>query len=290
MRLRLARVLSLAFILPIAACSPDQTNTRSESQPTRSEGTANSVNGRANEAGDPSTSQPSIPIYTYEVVNSWPHDCQAFSQGLVFYNGFLFESTGQYGSSSLRKVDLSTGKILEKIKVPKEYFAEGIAVFQGKIYQLTWESHKGFVYDLESFEREGEFSYDGEGWGLTHDGHSLIMSDGTNRIRFLDPTNFHVERKISVYDNSLPLNELNELEYIKGEIYANIWKTNRIVRIDPNSGKITGWIDLTGLLTSKDGCEETDVLNGIAYDEGGDRLFVTGKLWPKIFEIRLKRK
>ena len=251
--------------------------------------TTNRAADGANETGDSNPSD-QIPVYTYEVVKSWPHDCTAFTQGLVFYDGLLFESTGQYGSSTLRKIDLGAEKILKKVKVPKEYFAEGITIFQGKIFQLTWESHRGFVYDLESFERLGEFSYDGQGWGLTHDGHSLIMSDGTNRIRFLDPVSFHVERKISVYDNNLPLSELNELEYIKGEIYANIWQSNRIVRIAPDSGKILGWIDLTGLLPSKEGCEQVDVLNGIAYDEGGDRLFVTGKLWPRIFEIRLKRK
>jgi glutamine cyclotransferase len=150
---------------------------------------------------------------------------------------------------------------------------------------------KFLIYGLESFKLEGDFSYEGEGWGLTHDGHSLIMSDGTHRIRFLNPANFTIERVISVYDNNRPLTQLNELEYIKGEIYANIWQSNRIVRIDPSSGKITGWIDLTGLLaSSKDRCQQMDVLNGIAYDEAGDRLFVTGKLWPKVFEIRLKKK
>jgi glutaminyl-peptide cyclotransferase len=273
MRRQFIGALSLALIFPVTACSLSQT--------------ATSPGGRA-----PQTQavDQEAPVYTFEVVKSWPHDCKAFSQGLVFYNGFLFESTGQYGSSTLRKIDLDTGKVLERVKIQKEYFAEGIAIFQGKIFQLTWESHKGFIYDLESFERLGEFSYDGQGWGLTHDNHSLIMSDGTNRIRFLDPTSFTVQRKISVYHNNLPLTDLNELEYIKGEIYANIWHSNRIVRIDPNSGKITGWIDLTGLLTTQDGCQEVDVLNGIAYDERGDRLLVTGKLWPRIFEIRLKKK
>lgn len=237
-----------------------------------------------------STSPEEIPVYTFEVVNSWPHDCKAFTQGLVFHQKLFLESTGQYGESSLRRVEPTTGKVLKKTKVPSEYFAEGIALFQGKIFQLTWESHKGFIYDAESLERLGEFTYDGEGWGLTHDDRSLIMSDGTNRLRFLDPASLRVERKISVYNNGQPLMQLNELEYIKGEIYANIWHSDRIVRIDPASGKITGWIDLAGLLSSKGDCSQAEVLNGIAYDEAGDRLFVTGKLWPKVFEIRLKRK
>ena len=242
-------------------------------------------------SGSPASSQTDIPVYTFQIVNSWPHDCKAFSQGLVFYDDVFYESTGQYGESTLRRVEPSTGKVLNKIKVPKEYFAEGIAIFQGKIYQLTWQQHKGFIYDLEKFKLIDEFSYEGEGWGLTHDERSLIMSDGTNQIRFLDPATLKVERTISVFSDGQPLTQLNELEYIKGEIYANIWHADRIVRIDPASGKITGWIDLTGLLSSTgEQCQPTDVLNGIAYDEATDRLFVTGKLWPKVFEIKLKKK
>jgi glutamine cyclotransferase len=189
----------------------------------------------------------SVPIYSYEIINSWPHDTDAYTQGLVFYDGLLFESTGLRGSSSLRRVELKTGKVKKKVEVARPYFAEGITIFQDKIFQLTWQDQKGFVYDLKKFKQEGEFTYEGQGWGLTHDSHSLILSDGTNRIRFLDPNTFQVQRTISVFDNGLPLTELNELEYIKGEIYANIWRSDRIVRIDPTTGKINAWVDMTGL-------------------------------------------
>ncbi|HYY57316.1 MAG TPA: glutaminyl-peptide cyclotransferase [Pyrinomonadaceae bacterium] len=230
------------------------------------------------------------PVYTFQVTGSWPHDAAAFTQGLEIHHGLLYESTGGYGSSSLRQVELQTGRVLRKVDVPSQYFAEGITIFQGRIYQLTWQSHKGFIYDLDSFERMGEFAYEGEGWGLTHDDRSLIMSDGTNRIRFLSPVNYAVERSIKVYDRDRPLMKLNELEYIKGEIYANIWKADWIVRLDPENGKILGWIDLKGLLPASERSAETDVLNGIAYDASNERLFVTGKLWPKLFQIGLKKR
>jgi glutamine cyclotransferase len=230
---------------------------------------------------NPSVSQQTVPVCTYEVINSWTHDTKAFTQGLVFYQGSLYESTGKYGSSSLRKVDLRTGKIKKKIDLDSQTFAEGIAIYQGKIYQLTWTEHKAFVYDVKSFRLEGELSYESEGWGLTHDEHQLIMSDGTNQLRFIDPATFKATRTISVFDN--------ELEYVKGEIYANVWKSDRIARIDPDNGKLIGWIDLKGLLPYGEHPNSEDVLNGIAYDETDDRLFVTGKRWPKIFEIRLKR-
>jgi glutaminyl-peptide cyclotransferase len=231
--------------------------------------------------------QEAYPLYTFQVINSWPHDRAAFTQGLVFYEGALYESTGLYGHSSLRQVDLRTGDVQRITNLPAQYFAEGMTIFQGKVFQLTWKEHIGFIYDLENFSPLGQFSYEGEGWGLTHDEHSLILSDGTNQIRFIDPQTFRVERVIDVYNSDLPLKRLNELEYIKGEIYANVWQTNWIVRIDPQSGKILGWIDLTGLLSAGDKSPSTDVLNGIAYDQINDRFFVTGKLWPKIFEIRL---
>jgi glutamine cyclotransferase len=243
-----------------------------------------SLTPQAERAGPP-------PVYTYEVRDSYPHDPTAFTQGLVIQDGALFESTGLHNSSSLRKVDLRTGRVLKKVDVPAEFFAEGMTIFRGKIFQLTWQSPKGFVYDLNSFEKTGEFAYEGEGWGLTHDDQFLILSDGTNAIRFLDPSNYAVVKTIKVFDGARPLTQLNELEYIKGEIYANIWQTDRIARIAPASGEVTGWIDLTGLLKIKNDSEPpVDVLNGIAYDEAQDRLFVTGKLWPKIFEIKLKLK
>lgn len=231
-----------------------------------------------------------IPVYTYEVVKVRPHDRGAFTQGLVYLNGELLESTGLNGQSSLRKVDLETGNTLKRVDVPAEYFAEGLAVLNGKMFQLTWQNNKCFVYDLETFQKEKEFTYPGEGWGLATDGQSLIMSDGTQQIRFLDPATFKETRRITVTANGQPVNRLNELEYIKGEIYANIWITDYVVRIDPATGKIVGVIDFSGLLAPQDRDENTDVLNGIAYDAGGDRLFITGKRWPKLFEVRLKLK
>jgi glutaminyl-peptide cyclotransferase len=226
--------------------------------------------------------------YGYEIVNTWPHDKEAYTQGLVFNKGRLLESTGQEGKSSLRLVEPETGKVLKKVNIPRPYFAEGITLFKGKIYQLTWQHQLGFIYDAESFEKLGEFSYRSEGWGLTNDGGSLIMSDGTNRIRFLDPNNFQVTRTISVLDGPNPVASINELEYVHGEIYANIWHKDRVARIDPQTGRVVGWIDLTGLRAVSDAKDDEAVLNGIAYDENNDRLFVTGKLWPRLFEIRIK--
>jgi glutaminyl-peptide cyclotransferase len=231
-----------------------------------------------------------FPVYGYDVVHVWPHDRGAFTQGLVFLDGVLLESTGLYGQSSLRRVDLETGKVLKTITVPSQYFAEGLAALDGKLYQLTWKNQKCFVYDLETFRQQREFTYPGEGWGLTTDGHSLIMSDGTAQIRFLDPTNFAETRRITVFAHGQPVTNLNELEYVKGEIFANVWLTPAVARIDPASGKVVGAIDFRGLLTREDWTNGTDVLNGIAYDAARDRLFVTGKRWPKLFEVRLKVK
>ncbi len=239
------------------------------------------------------------PMYTYEIVNTYPHDPKSFTQGLVFDNGIFYESSGlnaeHNGHSSLRKVEVMTGKVLKKIDVPEPYFAEGLALFEGKLFQLTWKDHKGFIYDRDTFEAKGEFRYSGEGWGLTHDGKSLILSDGSHQLRFLDPTTFQEQRRISVYDRDGRVEELNELEYVKGEIFANLWGYRRqeheglVVRVDPKDGKILGWIDLRGLKAKQDG-PEADVLNGIAYDPAQDRLYVTGKKWSKLFEIRLKKK
>lgn len=231
----------------------------------------------------------SVAHYGFEIVNTWPHDRDAYTQGLLFHDGKLLESTGQEGKSSLRRVEPETGRVLKKIEVPRPYFAEGITLFRGKIYQLTWLHQRGFIYDAQSFEKVGEFSYRGEGWGLTNDGHSLIMSDGTNRIRFLDPDNFQVNKTISVLDRGTPVASLNELEYVNGEIFANVWHKEQVVRIDSQTGRVIGWIDLTGLRALTETSNDEAVLNGIAYDESNNRLFVTGKLWPKLFEIRLKR-
>lgn len=253
-----------------------------------SNGHARITSPRPSEKNDSSRAAPSIPVYHYEVVKTWPHDPNAYTQGLEFYQDSLYESTGLEGRSSLRKVDLQTGKVLQQRDLPAPYFGEGITVFNGKIYQLTWRSQKGFIYDLKTFQPLGEFSYHGEGWGLTHDDQFLIMSDGTNQIRFLDSTRLQTQRTLQVFSEGQPLMNLNELEYLQGEIFANVYETDYLVRIHPRTGKILGWIDLTGLLSAPDRRQPVDVLNGIAYDSNSDRLVVTGKLWPKMFQIRLK--
>jgi glutamine cyclotransferase len=235
----------------------------------------------------PLTAPARVPVYTYEIVNVYPHDASAFTQGLVFHQGFLYESAGHYGQSNLRKVELETGRVLKRAEVPAQYFAEGLALFNGRLIQLTWQERTGFIYDQETFQQLGTFSYTGEGWGLAHDGKSLILSDGTNQIRFLDPNTFQVQRTITVRDRGQAITRLNELEYVNGEIFANIWYTDRVARINPADGSVVGWIELNGLLTPQDG-SRADVLNGIAYDSATNRLFVTGKWWPKLFEIRLK--
>jgi glutamine cyclotransferase len=234
------------------------------------------------------TAPAQIVNYKYEVVNAYPHDRGAFTEGLDFVDGKLLESTGQYGESSLRAVDLTTGKVLRRTNLPRDIFGEGLAALNGKLYQLTWKTEKGYVYNLTNFAKLKEFTYTGEGWGLTTDGHWLIMSDGTSVIRFMDPETFKVDHTIAVTKDGSPQSRLNELEWVKGEIFANIWETDWIARIDPATGRIVGMIDLSHLLPGKDRDNQTEVLNGIAYDPAGDRLFVTGKYWPKIFEVRLK--
>ena len=228
-----------------------------------------------------------IPIYTCKVVNTYPHDRNAFTQGLIFENGVLYEGTGLRGHSTLRRVELETGDILQISELPSQFFGEGVTIYGDKLIQLTWRSNIGFVYDKGSFGLLREFNYPTEGWGITYDGERLIMSDGTSTLHFLDPETFEEIDRIKVYDGDAPVVRLNELEYIQGEIYANVWQTDRIVRIAPESGQVLGWIDLKGLLSSEDHDKPVDVLNGIAYDAKNDRLFVTGKLWPKLFEIEL---
>lgn len=225
----------------------------------------------------------------YQIVNVFPHDPEAYTQGLLFTDGALLESTGREGQSSLRRVELQTGKVLNQVSVPRPYFAEGLALLNGKLYQLTWQHGVGFIYDTATFNKLAEFKYSGEGWGLTTDGKLLILSDGSHRIRFLDPETFAVRKTISVVDGGRVIDSLNELEYVKGEILANIWYDERIARIDPNTGRVNGWIDLKGLREASGATGEESVLNGIAYDAAADRLFLTGKLWPKLFEIRLKQ-
>ena len=234
------------------------------------------------------TAPPRVDKYSYDIINVYPHDPAAFTQGLLYHDGVLYESTGLNGQSSLRKVEIQTGRVLSRIDVPAQYFAEGLAMFGGQLFQLTWQTQIGFVYDPGSLQMVKSFNYIGEGWGLTNDGQSLIMSNGTNLISYLDPRTFEVRRVLAVNDESRPIANINELEYVKGQIFANIWQTERIARIDPQSGRLTGWIYLNGLLPAEDKIRPVDVLNGIAYDEANDRLFVTGKLWPKLFEIKLK--
>jgi glutaminyl-peptide cyclotransferase len=246
-------------------------------------------NASADHADRKTSENAPVVRYGYQVVNVWPHDPNAFTQGLIFSDGKLLESTGQEGRSSLRRVELQTGSVLQRVPVPEPYFAEGLTLLNGKLYQLTWQHQVGFIYDAQKLEQVGKFNYTGEGWGLTTDGHSLILSDGSNRIRFIDPDSFRVTKTIAVLDGQTPVNELNELEYVQGEIYANIWHDQRIVTIDPQTGRVTGWIDLSGLLQPGEVVDPDAVLNGIAYDESTHRLFVTGKLWPHLFEIKLKK-
>jgi glutamine cyclotransferase len=227
------------------------------------------------------------PVFGFKVIRVFPHDPKAFTQGLVFHQGFLYEGTGLLGKSSLRKVKLETGRTVKLYQLPYQLFGEGITLWQNNLIQLTWKTRTGFVYDRETFRLLRKFTYPTEGWGITQDGKHLIMSDGTSFLHFLDPCNFKEVKRIHVHDRGLPITLLNELEYIKGEIYANVYLTDRIVRISPKTGRVTGWIDLQGLLPTKDRAQGVDVLNGIAYDAQGNRIFVTGKYWPKVFEIRI---
>jgi glutaminyl-peptide cyclotransferase len=224
---------------------------------------------------------------SYRVVNTYPHDPQSYTQGLIYVDGHLYESTGLNGRSSLRMDDLTTGRVLQSTPVPSQYFAEGLAPWGSTLVQLTWQSHVAFVYDRFSFRLLKTFHYDCDGWGLTEDGRNLILSDGTATLHFFDPRTFHEVRRITVKDHGAPVTELNELEYIHGQIWANVWHTDRIARISPATGQVLGWINLAGLLPENQRSDPEAVLNGIAYDAAHDRLFVTGKLWPKLFEIKI---
>ena len=256
------KILSLILALAVAACA---------------------ASGEATQAG-PTT-------YGYEVVRSYPHDKTAFTQGLLYLNGHLYESTGQPGQSSIRKVKVDTGEVVQKRGVPAPFFGEGIVNWKDRLIELTWQHQLGFVYDINSFEMKSQFTYRGEGWGLTQDGSRIIMSDGSTALRFLDPETLQETGRIHVSDQGRPVDRLNELEWVKGEIWANVWTTDRIARIDPATGAVVGWIDLSGLLNNVDRMGSSpDVLNGIAYDAQADRLFVTGKYWPKLYEIRLVEK
>lgn len=233
------------------------------------------------------TAAPSVRYETYRIVREYPHDARAYTQGLAYADGVLYEGTGRYGLSSLRKVELETGKVLKQVDLSPSFFGEGITLLNGKVYQLTWRSQTGFVYDLASFERLGRFQYPTQGWGLTHDGTHLIMSDGSARLYYLHPETFAQTRVLEVHDANGPVDQLNELEYINGEIYANVWHRDDIVRISPETGAVVGRIDMSNLIDPARLTDPEAVLNGIAYDAATDRLFVTGKLWPALFEIRV---
>jgi len=227
------------------------------------------------------------PVYAIKVVNTFPHDTAAYTQGLLYQDGFLYESTGRRGQSNLRKVELKTGKVLHQHDINPNLFGEGLALWQGRLFQLTWHAGKAFVYDLKDFKELGAYNYPGEGWGLTTNGKHLIQSNGSADLKFLDPNTFSEVKRIRVTDNGKPIKDLNELEFIRGEIFANVWMTNKIARINPQTGKITAWLDLSSLVPANLPDDSDAVLNGIAYDSKNDRLFVTGKLWPKLYEIQI---
>jgi glutamine cyclotransferase len=230
-----------------------------------------------------------LPQYTKAVIiNTYPHDVQAFTQGLLLHEGKLLESTGQYGQSSLRRVDITSGRVEQKTRLQAHLFGEGITLLNGKIYMITWQSERGFVFEPKNLMQIGEFYYKGEGWGLTDDGTHLILSNGTNILQFLDPNTFKVVRQVSVFDKSNPVMQLNELEYINGEIFANIWMSDMIVRINPETGEIVGWVDASELFPQRN--SQADVLNGIAFNKETETFYLTGKNWSKLFEVRLEEK
>jgi len=231
--------------------------------------------------------QKAAPVDTFRVVKTYPHDAAAYTQGLIYREGFLFESTGLNRQSTLRRVKLETGEVVQQHRLDTAYFAEGLAEWNGQLVQLTWRSNIAFVYDLGSFALRRTFGYTGEGWGLTRDRERFILSDGTEQLRFLDPDTFREVRRVAVADGGVPVRDLNELEYVRGEVFANVWHTDRIARISPESGRVVGWIDLRGLMSIGYRLDSEAVLNGIAYDAANNRLFVTGKRWPRLFEIEV---
>ncbi|MCC7010680.1 MAG: glutaminyl-peptide cyclotransferase [Acidobacteria bacterium] len=243
-------------------------------------------------AGGGVAAQGGVPRYGYRVVNSYPHDSRAFTQGLIVRDGYFYESTGQHGQSTIRKVRIATGEVVQQRQLEPKYFGEGLTDWGSQLVQLTWKNNVGFVYDLASFRPVKTFAFAGEGWGLTRSRTHLIMSDGqpSGQLRFLDPASLAEVRRITVRDQGRPVDRLNELEFVRGEVFANVWYTDEICRIDPATGRVTGWIDLSGLLPAAQRAGSDAVLNGIAYDAAADRLFVTGKYWPRVFEIALERR
>jgi glutamine cyclotransferase len=236
--------------------------------------------------GEPSVSP--AQTYTYSIVHTYPHSSDAFTEGLAYADGVLYESTGLYGSSTLRKVDLETGTILQEVALPNQFFGEGITLMNDTIVQLTWQEQTAFVYDQATLELKRNFTYAAEGWGLTFDGTRLIMSDGSDKLVFLDPATFQKMRQVQAKDGNASVSSINEIEYVNGYVYANVWKQQRIAVINPQTGIVKAWIDLTGIENSAN-LNGEDVLNGIAYDSQGDRLFVTGKRWPNLYEIKIER-
>lgn len=286
---RIRAGIGLALTIALAACAAPPPSAQSSAIPEPAASPTAAVARSESLLTSPlptPASPPAVITYTYAVVNAYPHDPGAFTQGLVYADGVLYESTGLYGRSSLRRVALETGEVLQQHDLSPEYFGEGLALFDGRLIQLTWQNNIGLVYDADSFEQLQTWTYPTEGWGLTHDGAHLIMSDGSATLRFLDPVTFGVQREVPVTDGGRPVVRLNELEYVNGEVFANVWQTDWVARIDPQTGRVLGWIDLSGLLAPEER-QGADVLNGIAYDAQNDRLFVTGKLWPKLFEIML---
>jgi len=276
-----ALAFSLSSLAPRNGSSPTPSPTQTSS-PTNS--ASPSASPTLTPTPTPSTSN-GAKTYTYKIVKTYPHDPNAFTEGLVFDNGFLYESTGE--SSSLRRVDLESGNVLQEINLPQEYFGEGLTVVNDSLIQLTWQNHIGFIYDKSTFNLLGNFSYPTEGWGLTYDGNRLIMSDGSSNLTFLDPTTFQKVGQASVHDGNTPLTDINELEYVNGDVYANIWLQQKIAIINPQNGAVKGWIDLSGIYQSNN---IDDVLNGIAYDSATGRLFVTGKDWPNLYQITITPK
>lgn len=272
---------------PVASKAPEPTSTPLATSTPTAKPNSSLTTPLSTTVPLPGTAQEAPPVYSYRVVSAYPHDPGAFTQGLVYEDDVLYEGTGLWGESTLRKVDLEMGDVLQSHALPDQYFGEGITIWGDKILQLTWKSGVGFVYDRNSFEMLDTFDYVTEGWGITHDGTNLIMSDGTATLHFWDPETFEEIRQVQVHDERGPVARLNELEYIQGRVYANVWQTDLMAIIDPENGQVTGWVNLNGLLQTKDLQQAADVLNGIAYDADRDRLFVTGKWWPKLFEIAL---
>ncbi len=287
--------LYLIFFIVLLSLSCNEKQSRSNTNSmaaNKTSGNSTNTNSTKSSAG--------VPVYTYEIVNTFRHDSKAFTQGLFFHNGFLYESTGEIGKSELRRVEIESGKVVQQLKLPINSFGEGATILNGKIYQLTYLEGRAFAYDAETFKLLKEFDYQGQGWGLTTDGKNLYMTDSTHVIRVLDPETFKIIRTVVVFrEDGKPLMQINELEFIKGEIWANVWhsedpdilgKPNYIARIDPSNGKLLGWVDLDGISPDDVKRSDENTLNGIAYDEATDRIFVTGKNWKKLFEIKVKAK